>query len=278
MEAKKLKAYELFVYGMSIAKASKEVGIDERTLSRYLKSKGVDTKRNSRKHIYDESYFKIIDTEEKAYWLGFIYADGCVRANQGNMKNKGLGLEITLQELDKEHLFKFAKCLKLDESVVKKRASKSNEKCYNSYRITLTSTKMCNYLINKGVTLRKSLTLEFPSTEIINEELQRHFIRGYFDGDGNIGLRNTQRYKNCPRVTLLGTENFLNDTKNLFEDILNVTNVKLQLKQNNKAFSYQKSGNDARKILRYMYDGASIYLDRKYKIYEQIFAVLDRNV
>ncbi|MGG1746816.1 hypothetical protein ABDI04_05350 [Bacillus licheniformis] len=49
MEAKKLKAYELFVYGMSIAKASKEVGIDERTLSRYLKSKGVDTKKKLKK-------------------------------------------------------------------------------------------------------------------------------------------------------------------------------------------------------------------------------------
>lgn len=271
MEDRKIKAYELFLDGMSITKASKEVGVDERTLSRFLKSKGIDTKRNSRKYNFDENLFETIDTEEKAYWLGFIYADGCIRANQGNNKNKGLGLEIGLQDSDKQHLVKFANYLNLDQSIVKSRISKSKGKEYESCRIVLGSTKMCNDLIKLGATMRKSLTLTFPSEELIPKELHRHFIRGYFDGDGNIGIRNSQRYINCPRVTFLGTENFIIDMKTLFNKELNTTDVKIQLKKDNKAFSYQKSGEDARKILRYMYDGASIYLERKYKVYEQVF-------
>lgn len=267
---RKEKAFNLFMSGMSITKSAKEAKVGERTLSNLLKSRGIDTSRNSRKYRYDEEYFKNIDTEEKAYWLGFIYADGCVRHNQGNNKNKGLGLEIILNEEDREHLVKFAKCMNLTDEIVKKKTIKLKGKEHVGYRVVLNSTKMCKDLIENGVTLRKSLTLTFPTNDIVNDEMMRHFVRGYFEGDGNVGVRNTHRYKNCPRVSVLGTDNFLTGMKNLFETKLGVTNVSLHSRPDNKVFSYQKSGDDARAILRYMYDGASIYLDRKYKTYEQI--------
>jgi hypothetical protein len=226
------------------------------------------------KYHFDENYFENIDTETKAYWLGFIYADGCIRENQGKGKNKGLGLEISLKESDRQHLEKFITDIGCsDMSIIKKKIVNLKGKEYTSYRIVINSTKMCKDLISKRVFLRKSLKITFPTKDIVRDELINHFIRGYFDGDGNIGIRNTQRYTNCPRITVLGTEDFLIVLKTIFENELEVSNVKLQLKKNNKAFSYQKSGNDSRKILKYMYDGASIYLDRKYKIFEQIFAV-----
>lgn len=262
-------AYELFLSGLSITKSAENAKVGERTLSNFLKSKGIDTRRNSRKHIFDEDFFESIDTEEKAYWLGFIYADGCVRENQGKSKNKGMALEISLKASDKNHLKKFTNLLGLNEEIIKDKNIKLNGKTYPSVKIVLGSTKMAKDLIRIGATQRKSLTLEFPSKDILGE-YHNHFLRGYFDGDGNIGLRNTQRYRNCPRITLLGTEEFLNEVKSFCEDALSITNVKLQKKNNSKALTYQKTGNDARKILEYMYGGASVYLDRKYEVYKQI--------
>lgn len=274
IETRKERAFQLYMNGMSIAKASSSAGIDERTLSRLLRKRDIDTSRNSRKYVYNEDYFETIDTEEKAYWLGFIYADGCIRENQGKEKSKGLGLEISLKEIDKSHLEKFIKSIGCnDESIIKKKIVKLKEKEYISYRVVINSTKMCRDLISKGVTPRKSLTLKFPTKNIVSDELLRHFIRGYSDGDGNIGVRNTKRYVNCPRVTILGTEDFLAVLKTVLNKRLNITDVKLYLKQNSKAYYYQKTGDDAREILRYMYDGASIYLDRKYEDFKQIFAV-----
>lgn len=271
MEAKKEKAYELFLSGMSITKASKEAGIDERTLSRLLKKRNIDTKVHSRKYRFNEDFFEKIDTENKAYWLGFIYADGCIRENQGKDKNKGLGLEITLKEEDRLHLEKFIAHIGIsDNSIIKDKLSKAKGKEYKSCKVVINSTKMCKDLISLGATQRKSLTLKFPKEQCLNIEFHKHFLRGYFDGDGNIGVRNTQRYRDCPRITLLGTEDFLNSVKSFCESNLGVSNVKLQSRKNGNVYTYQKTGDNAKEILRYMYDGASIYLERKYKIYEQI--------
>ena len=54
---------------------------------------------------FDEHSFDVIDTEEKAYWLGFLYADG----NVSNTKNE---VGITLQSSDIKHLYKFKTFLK----------------------------------------------------------------------------------------------------------------------------------------------------------------------
>lgn len=43
------------------------------------------------------TYFENIDTEEKAYWLGFLYADGYVNANEDK-------IELCLAEKDFHHL------------------------------------------------------------------------------------------------------------------------------------------------------------------------------
>lgn len=268
---KKEKAYELFMNGMSIAKSSKKVGIDEKTLSRYLRSKNVDTKIHSRKYKFNEDYFKEINTEEKAYWLGFIYADGCVNETIKNKgKNKVLNLEILLKLEDKYILEKFINYLGItDKSIIKNKSVKLKGKNYDACKVSICSTKLCKDLINLGVTPRKSLTLIFPKEEMVCDNLLRHFIRGYFDGDGNIGIRNTSSFKNLPRISVLGTEKFLNSLKNIYESKLNVTSVKLYSRKGNEALTYQKTGDDARSILRYMYEGASVYLVRKYKIYEQ---------
>lgn len=53
------------------------------------------------KYTYNSNYFNVIDTPEKAYWLGFIAADGCVSINS---KTNSGELTIKLQISDNDHL------------------------------------------------------------------------------------------------------------------------------------------------------------------------------
>ena len=58
------------------------------------------------KYYYNKDYFSVIDNSDKAYWLGFLYADGCINRYYRNEKLKAMNLELTLCDEDKKHLQK----------------------------------------------------------------------------------------------------------------------------------------------------------------------------
>ena len=162
----------------------------------------------ARKKYVDETVFDCIDTEEKAYWLGFIYADGNI-SNAEHIKevsNKTVyRLEISLQSDDIDHLNKLKSFFKWD-GVVK--ISKTNYARKDRCRLYFNNKHIWKTLNSYGCTPNKSLTLKFPNIEIFNDcSLIRHFIRGYVDGDGCISYLQ----KNHSRMTLslLGTIDML---------------------------------------------------------------------
>jgi hypothetical protein len=114
--------------------------------------------------------FQNIDTEEKAYWLGFLYADGCVHSQE----NK---IELGLAEKDYEHLNKFRNFLQIKNKIAYRDSTKS-------YRLSFRSKKSKQDLIALGYIPCKSLLLHFPNSQQVPDYLIKHFIRGYFDGDG----------------------------------------------------------------------------------------------
>lgn len=131
---------------------------------------------------YNKDYFEIIDNEEKAYWLGFIYADGCVSTQDR--------FGITLARADYNHLEKFANCI---ESNIKIRLGITRKKDTSLVKtkgdveycsITIKNSKMASDLRNKGVIRNKTYSLSFPSRDILPSEFIKDFIRGYMDGDG----------------------------------------------------------------------------------------------
>lgn len=140
-----------------------------------------------------------------------------------------------------------------------------------------------------GCTPKKSLTLEFPSTEIFIEsenytklDLILHFIRGYFDGDGCISY--LCKDHTSMLISLLGTESFLNNVQHY------ITNYKYKLGYNNKKKSditrvLQISGENGLEVLKKLYSSASIYLERKYerfmeycRLYEKSYRLLQTNI
>lgn len=211
------------------------------------------------KYSYNEKFFENIDNENKAYWLGFLYADGGI-----NVGKRSKNLEITLGERDKDHLTKFIHDIQ-GNMPIREKTVKLKGKEYKSYRVNICSSKLCEDLINLGCTPNKSLTLTFPQD--IEPHLYPHFIRGYLDGDGTISTR-------C-RISICGTYDFLYSLQQHLIKELDITKVKILSDKRAKHYQYERVGANALKILDYLYSNAEVYLDRKY---DKAIAYLNSNV
>jgi hypothetical protein len=224
------------------------------------------------KYYYNKDFFEKIDTEEKAYWLGFLYADGCINRIYHNEKLKAMDLEIGLCREDENHLRKFLNHLESNVDI-KYKTSRFSDNTYESCRINICCTKMCYDLINKGCTPQKSLTLEFPDNNIIPKVLIKHFIRGYFDGDGCVSTG-----KNNIIVTnFVGTSDMLKGISDflLSEDVIR-TNPSIYEKGNaHEMFIY--GADNIKDMYLYLYKNSSVYLDRKHKKFVDYFNDYDMN-
>lgn len=199
------------------------------------------------KYYRNSNIFEKIDTEEKAYWLGFLYADGYVDPERGE-------IILGLAEKDKEHINKFINFLETN-APYKDKINNQN-KPYRFFR--LYDKKICLDLEAQGLYRKKSLTLS-PKMTMPNE-LLIPWSRGLFDGDGSIfpnkNASNSIRY----RINLVGTEDILKYVMNLWQ-------ISKKLDKNRSIPKFVVSGKrEVNRILHLLYDDANIYLDRKFNL------------
>lgn len=262
------EAIKLYKNGMSLTQISKQIGIDRRRLSRDFKKNGIVIVQNGQKYNYNQNIFEQIDTEEKAYWLGFLYADGYINDRS---------IELTLQENDYDHLVKFREFIG-DESI-----QITYRESTNSYRIYIGCKKIAQDLIKLGCVQAKSYILKFPTLEQVPEYLVHHFMRGYFDGDGSIGNykppKNNRGTKKQLHFSVVGTPEFLNEyEKYILQDLKRNNPNKRQRRfdwsDRTECISY--AGNiQVPKILQFLYNNATIYLQRKYNLFNMILPSQD---
>jgi intein-encoded DNA endonuclease-like protein len=202
-------------------------------------------------------FFKTIDTEEKAYWLGFLYADGCVHSN-------GNRICIGLSKKDKEHIEKFKEVLKLDNKTI-------NLPQKDAVRVSFRDKQMHADLIKQGCVPRKSLILKPP--ENIPENLIRHFIRGLFDGDGCIYSirKNKSTHLNRYGFTVAGSQLIIPWVKEKLSIKNNITtNIPKKSKKVKEPTCFYITTTELKKIKElydYLYINSTVWLDRKYKIF-----------
>lgn len=144
------------------------------------------------KYVYDYDFFEVMDTEEKAYWLGFIWADGWIHRTDRNAE-----LAIELQERDSSHLEKFNKSLKGNVEITHHVNDQTNNDFMkvdvtHSCKIRLYRSKIVNDICQYGIDENKTYN-DLPISEQIPKELVRHFIRGFFDGDGTVCFIESQK-------------------------------------------------------------------------------------
>lgn len=243
----------------SFKKMAEFYKMNTKTISAIAKQHGIQSQRytGARKHKFDENYFETIDTQEKAYWLGFIMADGCVY--KGNSKNS-FRLQINLSAKDRVVLEDFQKAIGSDYKIQDKVVNNCN-----SCLLKINSTKMCTDLMNHGVIQRKSLKCTFPTT--IPDNLIWHFMRGYFDGDGCISI--SQRRNG--RITISFSICAGKDMCAEFQKHMPGT-ILYSLKRNSNIFYVESGGTDIIKnIYCSLYKDASIYLKRKKDIFDKFY-------
>lgn len=224
----------------------------------HLKLRSRRSKGLVRTHSFLFDFFEKIDTPEKAYWLGFIFADGSIRNNT---------LRIGLIVEGKKHLEKLSAEIQFSGKV---RFGKNK-----AYTIELTHPKFAKDLIEKGVTERKTWSISYP--KFLPENLHRHFIRGIFDGDGTITTKTTY-YRNkvykTPSMGICGAvPEFLQAIVDILYTKTGVDKVKVIRRKlkgnatNTWAFSY--SGTPALRIRDFLYGETGTSMDcKRKKFYE----------
>jgi transposase-like protein len=252
------KSIELYKNGSCMLTVCDMTGISIACLSRHLKRLGLSrsNKENSRKYQVNNLFFQKIDTENKAYWLGFMYADGFITCQRF--------VGCSLHEKDLAHLQKFKHALEATYEI-RHYINKSFGVEVPYVRLLMTSWQLFADLITKGVVERKSLVLTFPSENIVPNNLVHHFIRGYFDGDGSFS-KSHDGYK----FKLCGTKELLNSVANQ----IGHPNVKLYKRhKDSKKNNYQFDIGGRLQVVKigdFMYNNASVFLDRKYQRYVEL--------
>ena len=263
------------IYERSISSLADKYGINRKTIIKYLKERNIEITNTHNKTPFNENFFDIIDTEEKAYWLGFLYADGFITS-----KDNKIGLSLSIKDID--HLAKYNKSLNYSKGMNIQISHQFGTK--DTYNKNGEIIKMCNTVITnkhmwdalnqKGCVPNKSLILNFPEESIFSsKELIKHFIRGYVDGDGTLGVY--PHSKTNPKLEasllIIGTKPFLEG----IQKYLNIQGFLMQKPNCNKlTYRLGYSTSKAEKVADILYKDASIYLDRKYNIYITKFAAL----
>lgn len=242
--------------GVVIHEIAKKYHTSQETVSSILKDNNIEI-RPAYKTTYsiNEQYFDKIDTQEKAYIIGMIASDGCIHNNL---------IKISLQEDDKDILEKISKCL--GNSNPLKYIGQRNKKWKNQYALTIINKRLATRLKTIGLVENKTLKLEFPT--VITDDLLPHFLRGLLDGDGFLEKK---RY----RIGYTGTTALLTEINHKINRILGINfNIYAEkCKSNsmgNNLISTMKISNkkDCIKFLNYIYKDATIYMNRKYNLYQ----------
>lgn len=251
---------ELYLKYGNQNKVAEELGCNSKTVGAWMKKFGIKTvgSQGARKHSYNEKFFEKIDTEEKAYWLGFIYADGCVYESTDK---KSYRLQINLKLSDYKTLEDFQKTIGSNYKIQEKQINNSM-----ACLLKINSTKMCKDLMSLGVFPRKSLKLNFPSKEVIPVELQSHFIRGYFDGDGSIyKIKGKQHFT----IDICSNESFLQDIEKILLD-KGMEKFNYSKHAKSKAISLRTSKDkNVIDFYKYIYKNATVFLKRKKNKYDE---------
>ena len=234
-------------------------------------------------HKFNREFFKEITTEQQAYILGFIYADGYNSEKQ---------LCFAQLEQDEDVLIQIKNALQADNEITKK-VQKVNGKI--RCELTFSSVEMCQDLTNLGAIRAKSLLIEFPDENIIPKKLMPHFIRGYFDGDGCVwnGKRKIMKVKDDTRstgyrerivhnvkFTFTGNFKFIEALQEyLVENKIVSKKTKLNFskaKETKHICTMEYSGRKQLKnLFDFMYKDATIYGRRKFDKFKEIFCALE---
>lgn len=251
----------------SITAWQQETGINRKTISCRLKS-GWSVKDALTKEPYESystyklnaRFFHNIDSEIKAYWLGFIAADGGISLVDENRPHSKL--KVNLNKRDKSHLEKMLK--HFDSTHPIKYRNSTNSSC-----VMISNKMFVEGLTKNGLMPNKVESLRWPTH--IDIDLQQHYLRGYFDGDGCFSMKKGKWPQGY--VSLLGNFDFLNGMQSFLNERCGFpANIKLLPCGKSKVTGVIQWGGNGRfrTFGEFIYNNSTVFLDRKREKYLKI--------
>ena len=246
-----------YLAGENTTEIAATIGLDRSTVHYWLCKQGVPRRSNSaakRRYTLREDAFSTIRDEPTAYWLGFLFADGTVTIRKSGAEK---AIRLLLKTSDCEHLAKFAAFIGTNAPIRHARNSGSGAE-----EVTAYSPRMVDDLIRHGCVPNKSASLVFkvPAIEL---EMQRHFIRGLWDGDGSAFVNRD----GTPNLSLCGNSAMLDTIKEL---VLWHTGVNGNIRPHtiSRAVEYliYRGKSKAPVVGDWLYNEATIFLLRKRRI------------
>jgi hypothetical protein len=200
---------------------------------------------------YDQTVFANVDTEEKAYWLGMLVADGYVIDSRRDCE-----LQIGLQLVDAEHVERFRAFLGSPNPVVL--VASRSERARAMHRVVVHSDRMARDLAKFGVVPRKTRNTYLP---LLNRNLMPHLLRGVFDGDGTV----SRRGDGGVLFGYCGSPRFIHEVRMWLICTLGLADNRVASVGSSRVIQWT-GREDVRKLARYLYGTASVYLQRKYEL------------
>lgn len=262
---------------LNIKEIAKIVNMNPKMISYHFSKLGIKSKNQGYRLDKNHNFFETIDSEIKAYLLGYFVADGCVSIEPKKREGKIYSYNkriCLMSSIDDEEVIKyFQEFISPHSKIIY-----SNNQSGVNFRKTqcilkISSKKLVEDLCNLNIHPRKTYDTSFIfDFNLIPEHLHSHFIRGFFDGDGGL-TQNNKSIQFC-----FTSFYFCNQLKSIFENLGNTTNICSQ-KSKNMIF-YQltvNGGHDKISIIYdYLYKNANFFLKRKFNKFKIDNTVLNK--
>jgi len=231
--------------------------VSYKNMAKFLRSCGIKIRKESfyRQLGYDKIFFDKIDSHEKAYWLGFLGADGNLFKHM-----------LSIRCIDRGHLDKFKKALKGGQKISKRLRGRLGP----IYGYSIRDSLLAKQVRKLGIFPRKSLTYRFPTTEQVPSEFINSYLLGYFDGDGCIyrGYNKNRRVRWC--FSMIVSPPFAKKCLKALCDGCGLNPTKIKNIPPMKSISFgSTNGFNLKKIYNFLYRNISqdIPLQRKRKLF-----------
>lgn len=268
-EEQKQEAFKAYENGESGTSIAKRYGVWPNTIYGLMRRRDIKRRNLSeshRKYKIDETFFDDIDTEEKAYILGLLYADG------SNNEKKGQ-VYIMLAETDVDILRKIQKIVQPQRPLHYSKRKGDNPKHQNRYMWCINNQHISKKLAEYGCIQNKTFKLTFP--DWLDKSLYNHFVRGYFDGDGHVGIYK-DGYSWRAQISFVGTEAFCKNLINIFKTLdININKLYNRYpERDNNIRTIQFGGNrQVERFLNWLYKDSTLYMNRKFNKYSELLVI-----
>jgi hypothetical protein len=240
---------KLYLSGLTAQESASQLGYTKVACLHELQRRNIQSRGRGNTHRYNfnKQYFDNIDTEERAYWLGFLAADGYIDRN-------GMGFHLAIKDIN--HLDKFRNAIQSNNPI------KYDKKTCS---INLSSAILLSKLEKYHLTANKTSRVYAP---ILDKDLMHHYWRGAFDGDGCIHKNTQSKWL----LIFVGNQYMVNNFCDYTHTFIQ-SHSKIYHRKDTNCYQFTIGGKfNARRLAQELYNNSTIYLDRKYQLFLQLIS------